>query len=89
MLMPITLLGVIMLLNYSPKFQEISNDCKNRAMCDAYCIKDNFPLTPCEPQDFEIEYNGNLYNKFFKFENPRVSNELAKQAATKLTGGGG
>jgi hypothetical protein len=76
MLMPISLLGCVMVLNFSPTFIDIANLCTHREECYAHCNKDNFPLLTCDRTDFELTYNGNFYNRLFVYKDPTQSNSV-------------
>jgi hypothetical protein len=39
-------------------------------VCHSYCITDNFPDSVCDKKDYDLEYNGNKYSKFFYYPNP-------------------
>jgi len=55
-------------------------------VCHSYCITDNFPDSVCNKRDYEIEYNGNKYSKFFYYPNP-VEHFKSIKTATAKSGG--
>ena len=68
--MPISLLGCIFIMNYSPNFDEISELCYKRNVCYSYCTNDNFPRLSCDNIQVPITYNGNEYLNFFRYSDP-------------------
>ena len=72
--MPISLMAVIMAMNFSTRFEEVSALCNLRDVCLSYCMSDNFPQLTCEQFESNIVYNGNAYTKFFNYPNPTKTN---------------
>ena len=72
---PISLFGCVLILNYAPEYKEIEELCQNRDICYSHCTSDNFPSLNCEQLTTTLEYNGNVYENFFKYPNPKSLTE--------------
>ena len=62
---PLSILGLLCLLNYKPEFKETSDLCQRRDQCYANCVNDNFPDLYCKEEHVKLTYEGNLYQHFF------------------------
>ena len=67
---PISLMGIIMLLNWDSRYEQIQDICRLRNECYYYCTTDNFPSLTCIDRNVKIRYNGTDYEKFFDYPNP-------------------
>lgn len=68
---PISMMALMLILNYNPLNNNITNLCYNRNICLSSCMSDQFPLVPCASlSNITINYNGNLYTQFFSYPNP-------------------
>jgi hypothetical protein len=71
--MPISLIGCIFIMNYTPNFDTIAELCYKRNICYSYCTNDNYPRLTCDAMELPIIYNGNDYNKFFLYPDPHTN----------------
>jgi hypothetical protein len=67
---PVSLMGVIMLLNWDFRYEMIQDLCHRRSQCFSHCTSDNFPSLSCRETTVNIRYNGTEYSRFFEFPNP-------------------
>jgi hypothetical protein len=71
--MPISLLAIILNMDRNISYHKVEEFCHVRNECLSYCTNDNFPELNCEFQDVNLEYNGNKYDKFYIYSNPKVT----------------
>ena len=69
---PVSLLGIIMLMNLKKEFYIIEESCEARDICFGYCTLGNYPDLTCVDRILDITYNGNEYKHFFFYPNPNL-----------------
>ena len=67
---PICFIAIMCLMHAKGVYKDIDTFCGRRDSCFASCITSNFPTFNCVSKEFEIDYDGNSYRKFFFFPKP-------------------
>ena len=75
MFAPISLLGLLMVMNLRKEFYTIEDTCKARDICFGFCTQDNYPDLSCVDKEIELTYNGNAYKHFFFYPNPDIDHD--------------
>lgn len=71
--MPISLLAIVLNMDRNDKYHDVKQFCHVRNECLSYCTSDNFPELNCVFQDVKLTYNGNEYDKFYTYQNPKLT----------------
>lgn len=67
---PVCFIACMCLMHSDGVYKEIALGCKQRDACFATCIQSNFPMLNCDQVNYNIEYDGNLYENFFFYPKP-------------------